>query len=293
MTDHPPLAARFDDVHLRYGRDTALDDVTFTVEAGTITGLLGRNGAGKTTALSLLAAFRRPSAGSVTVGGRDPFEHAPTHASVCLIRESGDIDADDKVKDVLALWRMFRPAWDQAWAEELLDRFEVTLTSKVARLSRGKRAVVGAVVGLASRAPLTMFDEVHLGMDAPTRVGFYDAMLADYVEHPRTIVLSSHLISEVEHMLERVIVLDAGRAIEDTTVDDLRGRGARLTGRADEVRDAAAGLRVLAERELGPTAELTVTGLDDDARAALVARGIGVEPVGLQEIVIDLTGRKS
>ncbi|MGC5617453.1 ATP-binding cassette domain-containing protein [Georgenia sp. Z1491] len=290
MTAHPPIGARLQDVGVRYGATAALDGATFDVRPGVITGLLGRNGSGKTTALSLLASYRRPSSGRVMVGGRDPFEHAPTHAAVCLIRESGDFDTDDKVKDVLELWSSFRPAWDQRWAEELLDRFEVSTTRGLGKLSRGKRSVVGAVVGLASRAPLTMFDEVHLGMDAPTRVAFYDLLVADYAAHPRTIVVSSHLISEIEHILERVVVLDAGRVVADTTTDELRSMGARLTGRADVVRAAAADHRVLAERELGPTAELTVVGLDDAARTDLAARGIGVEPVGLQDIVIHLTG---
>src|SRR5699024_2862090 len=100
-----------------------------------------------------------------------------------------------------------RPTWDQGYAEELLEAFGIDRRKKAGKLSRGQRSALGATIGLASRAPVTLFDEVHLGMDAPTRRRFYELLIADYAEHPRTIVLSSHLISEVEHLLERVVML--------------------------------------------------------------------------------------
>jgi ABC-2 type transport system ATP-binding protein len=295
-TDHTPrpLGARLENATVRYGRSLALDAVSFDIEAGSITGLLGRNGSGKTTALSLLAGFRAPSTGTVTVGGADPMEDEDVATSVCLIRESGDVIGDSKVADTLEVAEMFRPRWDRELAHELLDRFEVPLTKNPNALSRGKRSVFGAVIGLATRAPLTMLDEIHLGMDAATRVEFYELLLADYAAHPRTIVISSHLISEVETMLENVVLLDRGSVVHAGGTEDLRAQGATLTGRDDAVREAAAEMRVLSERTLGPTTELTVLAdLDAAARADLATRGIGVGHVGLQDVVIHMTGRTS
>ncbi|MGC5617455.1 ATP-binding cassette domain-containing protein [Georgenia sp. Z1491] len=289
-----PVGAALDGVGVRLGRTTALDGATFDVRPGTITGLLGRNGSGKTTALSLLAAFRRPSSGRVTIDGRDPFDDAALMPAVCLVRESGDVIPDQSISDTFSLVGMLRPTWDQRWAEELLEHFGIGLDEHPNQLSRGKRSVVGAVVGLASRAPLTMFDEVHLGMDAPTRVEFYDLLVADYAEHPRTIVISSHLISEIENVLEDVVLLDVGRVLHSGGSEELRARGATLTGRTEVVREASADLTVLSERTLGPTTELTVLGTIDHARRAeLAVRGVGVSHVSLQDIVIHLTGSPS
>ena len=127
-----------------------------------------------------------------------------------LVRESGETSRTGRSREML---RLTPPPVDVRCrpAEKLLDIFELSPTNRPDRLSRGKKSAFGVVVGLASRAPLTLLDEVHLGMDAPARYAFYDALLADWLEHPRTIVLSSHLINEVERLLEDVVVLDRGR----------------------------------------------------------------------------------
>ena len=289
-----PLGATLDRVGVRHGRTWALKDATFEIVPGRITGLLGRNGSGKTTALSLVAAFHAPTRGRVTVGGRDPFDDPRTMPAVCLVRESGDVIADQAVADTLRVARLLRPTWDQARAEQLLDHFGIDLATHPNSLSRGRRSVLGAVIGLASRAPLTMFDEVHLGMDAPTRTEFYEILLADYARHPRTIVLSSHLISEIENVLEDVVLLDDGHVLHAGRSEDLRARGATLTGRTDVVLEDQAHHTVLDERTLGPTTDDTVLLPPDPARRGeLAARGIGVGHVSLQDVVIHMTGRTS
>src|SRR5699024_776873 len=123
-----------------------------------------------------LAGFRAPTSGTVRVDGGDPMVSEDVATSVCLIRESGDVIGDSKVADTLEIAEMFRPRWDGELAAELLDRFEVPLDTNPNALSRGKRSVLGAVIGLATRAPLTMLDEIHLGMDAATRVEFYELL---------------------------------------------------------------------------------------------------------------------
>lgn len=289
-----PLGATLDRVGVRHGRTWALKDATFEIVPGRITGLLGRNGSGKTTALSLVAAFHAPTRGRVTVGGRDPFDDPRTMPAVCLVRESGDVIADQAVADTLRVARLLRPTWDQARAEQLLDHFGIDLATHPNSLSRGRRSVLGAVIGLASRAPLTIFDEVYLGMDAPTRTLFYERLIADYAENPRTIVLSSHLISEIEQLLEHAIILDRGKVRLAGLVDELTSAGVTVTGAADRVDAAVAGLEVLAERSLGPTKEVAVHGdLDRATVAALEEQGLGVGRLGLQELVIHTTRRSA
>ena len=280
------------DLTVRYGRTVALDSVGFTVEPGTIVGLLGRNGSGKTTLLSVLAAYRRAASGSVRVDGEDPFENARVMAGTCLVRESGDF-VEDSCRNVLALAAGSRPLWDADLAERLADRFEIPLKKKPSQLSRGKRSALGVVVGLASRAPLTMFDEAYLGLDAPSRYLFYDELLADYAVHPRTVVISSHLIEGVDRLFERVLILDGGRVLADDDADALRSRGLSVTGPADAVDAFTAHRTVLGRRTLGRTVEATVlddpTGSDGDADRRARELGLDLGPVPLQDLFVHLT----
>ncbi|MDQ2623695.1 MAG: ABC transporter ATP-binding protein [Actinomycetota bacterium] len=282
-------AVQVRDLTVRYGRTVAVDQVSFDLEPGVIYGLLGRNGTGKTSLLSTIASFRRATSGQVLVDGENPYENARVMAETCLVREGGDF-LDEKVKAVLHYAAQIRPRWDAALAAQLVETFELPLNKKPSQLSRGKKSALGVVVGLASRAPLTMFDEAYLGLDAPSRYAFYDALLADYTEHPRTIVLSSHLIEEVERLFERVIILDGGRVLVDEDAETLRSRGTTVTGPAAAVDEFTAPWRVVARKSLGPTVQATVVGdLPSDAPARASAAGLELGAVPLQDLFVHLT----
>lgn len=289
-----PYGAELTDVTVRYGRrrtdEAALDHVSFTVRPGTITGLLGRNGAGKSTALSLLASLRRPTSGTVLVNGVDPFEDAVVMAGVQLVRESGDVLGDTSINETLGYYDELRPHWDGDYARALLDQFDVDPRTTPAKLSRGKKSALGCIVGLASRAPLTIFDESYLGMDAPSRYAFYDALLDDYTDHPRTIVVSSHLIEEVERLFEDVVMLHRGRTLVSETADALRSRAVSVVGPSTAVSKLADEHRVLATRNLGGTTQLTLEGSLEPAEIAL-ARDAGIEiaRVSIQDLFIHLS----
>jgi ABC-2 type transport system ATP-binding protein len=305
-----PFGARLDDVVVRFGAQrrmtaegatvkndagTALDGVTLDLRPGVITGILGRNGAGKSTLLSLLAAFNRPTSGTVRVGAgdlmEDPWENPWATANVQLVRESGDLMEEERVATTLRYYADLRPWWDADLAGRLLDLFEVDPRKKPTALSRGKRSAVGATIGLAARAPLTILDEVYLGMDAPTRYAFYDELLADYAEHPRTILLSSHLVEEVERLFEDVVVIDRGRVLLAESADEMRARGFSLTGTKDAVERIAGGRRVLHRQQLGATVQVTLEGaLEDGERAAARGAGVEVGTVPVQDLFVRLTG---
>ncbi|MFI5697697.1 ATP-binding cassette domain-containing protein [Kribbella sp. NPDC051586] len=294
------LTVRTEELSVRFAGVPALDRLDLRLAPGKIHGLLGRNGSGKSTLAAVLAGFRRPDEGRVLIEGGDlgaaqePYENAVVTSRVCLIRESGDLPEAVQVKQAIGLAAALRPYWDADLAGDLLDRFEVPVNKKIQKLSRGKKSALGVVLGLASRAPLTIFDESYLGMDVPSRNLFYDALLADYSEVPRTFVLSTHLVSEVSAMLEEVVILDNGRLVTQSPVDALRGRGASIVGPAAAVDKFTAGLTVLAEERLGGTKSTTVLGdLDPALLAEASAAGLEIGPVGLQDLFVHLTGARS
>ncbi|MCZ4554257.1 ABC-2 type transport system ATP-binding protein [Rhodococcus sp. PvR044] len=274
----------------RFGDVTALDDVSLTIEPDKIYGLLGRNGAGKTTLMQILTGQDTQTSGDVTVLGGTPFENARVLRNICFIKESQTYVDDLRVKHVLAAAGHLMPGWDREFADRLLDDFQLPLCRKVKKLSRGMKSTLGVIIGLAARAPLTLFDEPYLGLDAVARHLFYDRLLADYAEHPRTIVLSTHLIDEVSNLLEHVIVVDGGRIIVDDDADALRRRAVVATGPAETVDAFAAGARVLHRESLGSQARTTVERTaTEPERALLRAAGVELEPVSLQDLVIATT----
>ncbi len=278
------------DLTVRYPDTTAVDGVSLDIEPGAITGLLGRNGSGKTTLLSTVAAFRRPTSGTVLVDGEDPWENERVLAGTGLVRESGDLPADLRLDQMLSWVEDARPHFDRELAGALMETFELRPRAKHPGLSRGQKSAFGVVVGLAARTELTILDEVYLGMDAPSRYAFYDALLDDYIAHPRTIVLSSHLIEEIERLFEHVAVLDSGRLLLAEPADDVRARGTAVTGPAEAVERFVAGRDVVARQQLGRTVQVTLYGPaapDDRQRAG--ALGVEVGPVSLQDLFVHLT----
>nr|NLD40141.1 ABC transporter ATP-binding protein [Actinomycetales bacterium] len=217
-----PMGFEFRNLTHRFREVTALEDATYTVRPGTITGLVGRNGAGKTTLLGLVAALRPVQSGSLLVDGESPWENASVLSRICLMREKGGVFEDTKTRETLKWMADLRPFWDADYCGHLLDLFEVRTKGTPEQLSRGKRSALSVAIALASRAPLTMVDEVYLGMDAVARRLFYDEMMADYVRYPRTILLSSHLLDEVEDLMEDVIVLNRGRVAVAGETDQVR-----------------------------------------------------------------------
>ena len=283
------------DLTVRFGATTALDRVSTTIEGGTIVGLLGRNGAGKSTLLRAIAAYRRPSGGVVRVDGGDPYEDARLMADTCFVRDDGDFNGDLSIRDTVSIAGSLRPRWDQDTADRLLARFHIEVgRKKVGALSKGQRSALAVSIGLATRSPLTMFDEPHLGMDAPSRYAFYDELLAEYIAHPRTVVVSTHLIDEMASLFEDVMIIDHGALLTHQPTEELRARGVELTGPAPAVDAITAGMHVLSTRSLGATKAAVVFGrFNGGLRDQAAAAGVELGPIPLQDLFVALTSQEN
>jgi ABC-2 type transport system ATP-binding protein len=274
----------------RYRDTLALDDVSFSIEQDKIYGLLGRNGAGKTTAMSILTAQNFATSGDVRVFGTDPYENASVLSRLCFVREGQKYPDDAIPQHAFETARLFFPRWDQELADRLVDEFQLPRKTRIKKLSRGQLSAVGVIIGLASRAEITFFDEPYLGLDAVARQIFYDRLLEDYTEHPRTVILSSHLIDEVSNLIEKVLVIDRGRIVMDDDTDAVRDRATNVVGDAAAVDAFTTGREVIHRESLGRVASVTVLGeLTAADRARLRATGLEVAPVSLQQLVVRLT----
>jgi ABC-2 type transport system ATP-binding protein len=274
----------------RYRDTLAVDDVSFTIQKDTIYGLLGRNGAGKTTVMSILTAQNFATAGEIRIFGELPYENTRILRRMCFVRESQKYPDDAKPHHAFHAASLFFPNWSQELADRLIDEFQLPVKKRIKKLSRGQLSAVGVIIGLASRAEITFFDEPYLGLDAVARQIFYDRLLEDYTEHPRTVILSSHLIDEVANLIEKVIVIDRGQIVMDEVTDAVRDRAANIVGDADAVESFAAGREVIHRESLGRVTAITVLGaLSADDRERLAVAGLDVAPVSLQQLIVRLT----
>lgn len=273
-----------------YKDTTAVDHVSFRIEENKIYGLLGRNGAGKTTIMQMITAQLFSTSGEVRVFGEHPYENKKVIQQICFIKEGQKYPDLFTVKDVMVTASSVYPNWDAEYAKALIEVFRLPMKRLIKRLSRGMLSSVGIIVGLASRAPITIFDEPYLGLDAVARELFYDHLIEDYTENPRTIILSTHLIDEVSRLLEHIIVIDSGKILLDTDTDELRGRTHNVIGHQSAVESFIKGRDVIHLESLGSTLSATVMGrTETEVKQAAEQAGLEAAPVSLQQLIVHLT----
>lgn len=278
------IALMVEGLNHRYGRRTVLTDIGLALERNRIYGLLGRNGAGKTTLLNLVSASMRSQSGRIEIFGARPFERPGTLRRMCYVRERGLYPPGLRVRDALDFAARAFPNWDGAYARGMLGRFELSAKKRFKQLSRGMESSLGLVVGLASRAELTIFDEPSLGLDAAVREYFYQALREDVIAHPRTVVVSTHLIDEVSNLFEDVVILKEGRVLLSEPREALLSRYAYLVGPREAVERAAAGREALKWEELAGMSAVCVP-----YQGEALPEGVRAAPVPLQKLFISLT----
>ncbi|MGO1496477.1 ABC transporter ATP-binding protein [Agrococcus casei] len=274
----------------------AVNDLTVSFDENRIHGLLGRNGAGKTTLMQLLTGQLFATSGDIRVFGESPLENTTVMQRTCFIQEGQTYPDGFEPRHVISIAAGMHEKWDQQRADELVEMFELPMKRKIKKLSRGQLSAIGIIVGIASRADLTFFDEPYLGLDAVARKNFYDALLADYAAHPRTILISSHHIDEVAPLLETVTVIDNGELLMQHDVDELADAAFAFAGTRAAVDQFAGSVQVLERTDIGGLSTVVVRGpiTQDAARLASDLR-LDKSRASLQDLFVAVTesARKS
>lgn len=218
-----------------FGAKRALDNVNLRLEQGTVLGLVGQNGAGKTTLIKHILGLLRAEQGRVRVFGKDPVADPPGVLSrIGYLSEEGDLPLWMRIDELLRYSAAFYPGWDQGYAEDLRKEFGLPADAKLGAISKGQRARAGLLVALAFRPDLLLLDEPSSGLDPIVRRDILSAIIRTIADEGRTVLFSSHLLSEVEQVSDRVVMVKQGQIVLDDDLAAIKQSHYRLELRLEQ-----------------------------------------------------------
>lgn len=276
-----------------YGNTRVLEDINLELEEDKIYGLLGRNGVGKTTLLNIISNQIRSNSGEVILSGEKVFENSKAVENIAIVKEKGVGVEDIKVKAIFKAAKMLYKNWDEEYKEFLVKEFNLNIKKNYSKLSRGNQTLVGLILGLASRAPLTLFDEPSLGLDAAHRYKFYNILLEDVEKNPRTVIISTHLIDEVTNLFEEVIILKDEKLHLKEEVSQLMEKAYFLSGKLENMTSIIKNKNIIHKEEFGTTVILGIfDNLSQDEKKRLKEQGVDISSIPLQKLFVFLTENK-
>jgi ABC-2 type transport system ATP-binding protein len=271
-----------------FGTTVALDSIDLRVEEGRILGLIGPNGAGKTTALNAILGLI-PYQGELRVLGRDPWsDRGALMRDVCFIADVAILPRWMRVSQALDYVAGVHPRFDRAKAQGFLAKTTIPRASKISQLSKGMVVQLHLALVMAIDAKLLVLDEPTLGLDILYRKQFYDSLLNDYFDRSRTIVVTTHQVEEVQHVLTDLMIIDRGRIVFGCSMEEFESRYCEVTVNPDQVA-AARALKPMHERQILGRSILLFDGAD---RKQLATFG-DVRTPGIADLFVAVLGNAS
>ena len=277
-----------------YGKKTVLENLNLTLESGKIYGLIGRNGAGKTTMLSIMSNQNPATDGKVTLDGENIWENRKALDRICFSRELNVTQENGlaayTIKKYLDVAASYYVNWDKEMAKNLVEKFELKPKQKLGKLSKGMLSMVTIIVAMASKAEFTFLDEPVAGLDVVARELFYKLLLNENTETGRTFVISTHIIEEAADVMEEVIIINKGKIIRHANTQELVDSARYVTGLVDQVDGAVSGLEQHHAEKMGRSKGVTV--LLQDGQELNAGYDVTAQPVNLQKIFVALCGEE-
>ncbi len=263
---------------------TALKNVNVNFEENHIYGLLGRNGAGKTTLLNLITGKMFPTNGEILVDGEQAIENDRALSKMYCMTELNLYPEKMRVKEAFHWSAGFYPQFDMEYANALCSQFGLKTNQKIKNLSTGYTSIFKIIIALSCGSEIVIFDEPVLGLDANHREMFYKELIQNYSSHPRTFILSTHLIEEVATIIDRVVIIKNGEVIMDDEVQNVLNLGCTVSGPAGAVDQYIADKKVLGVSTLGGLKSAYLLGQFHD-----IPNNLEMGKLDLQKLFIQLT----
>ncbi len=283
---------KIDHVSKHFGRKQVLADVSFELAPNKIYALLGRNGAGKSTLMSIMIDALRANSGSVKMGGKKINDNDDLLGKMYLMSSESALDNVMfqrylKLKNIFQSNEALYGGFDWQTAQKLVNEFGLSLDVAYSKLSTGQKTLAKLVLALCLPVDYVFLDEPVLGLDANHRDMFYQELLKSYENRPRTFVISTHLIEEIDQIVEHVLTLDKGKIIVDDTTEHLLDQSFLVSGPQKAVSGYTQGLNVIHSRTLANIKYDYVFGQLNDQRA--IPDTVKVEHYDLQHLFMYLT----
>lgn len=281
---------RVENVTYRYGGASVLEDFSFSAVEPEITAIWGRNGAGKTTFMKLLAGHERPNKGIVEIKGIAPYNHAEAVQHVCYMQEDHPFSSIWSVKDALRYGSYYHSNWDEELAQRLLKTFRLSEKKKVSKLSKGMKSALQFIIGISSHAEITIFDEPSNGLDASMRKTMYQSLRESHEDHPRLILLSTHHIEEIQTLCESLVVIHDKKVLLHETMDDIREYGVWLAGEKEKIEKVVDQQKILEVSELGSMMKVMIDEpYNEEWKEMASLHGLSIEKAKLQDYLLNKT----
>lgn len=268
-----------------YGKTCALDDVSVIFADNKIYGLLGRNGAGKTSLLNIISNRIFAENGNVTIDGMPARENDAAIAKLYAMGEKTYYPENMRIKDVFKWSKLFYPQFDGDYANSLAGQFGLKLNKKVKSLSTGYLTIFKLIVALSVNTPYLLLDEPVLGLDANNRDLFYRLLLEKYSNNPFSVIISTHLIEEVANLIENVVIIKEGKVICSDEREHLLADSYSVSGKIAEVDAYTVDKKLLGSEVMAGFKTAYLMGNPDYDNAA----GLEISKVDLQKLFIQLT----
>lgn len=274
-----------------YGKTCALNNVSVTFEENKIYGLLGRNGAGKTTLLKLMTNRLFLDSGKILIDGKEVTENDEAIGKISMMSEEKLVPESMKLKDYFKWYKEFYPNFNSEYALELSDKFGLKLNKRAREVSTGYESIYKLIVTLASGAEVLVFDEPVLGLDANHRELFYKELMANYINEPKTIILSTHIIEEVSEILESVVIIKDNKIISNDEVEEILNKAYTVSGLSSNVDEFIKDKLCLKIETMASFKSATIQGeLTEKDKSKIKELSLEVSNVELQKLFIYLTG---
>jgi ABC-2 type transport system ATP-binding protein len=279
-------------VEKSFGKKKVFDNLSLALEENKIYALLGRNGAGKTTLLKLIATQFLPNQGEILINGQPAYENEEVLKKICFMTETLAGFDGYKLQKIFQIAKNFYENWDEEMKDRLCRIYELEGKEKLSSLSKGKQTAVSLVIGMASRCPIVMFDEIYSGMDPQARQKFYEILIEDYEKQPRTFLVSTHLIDEMSQMFTDAVIIDKGQILLCESMEAIHEKAWKCVGRKELIEELDS-VNVLSRKYIGSIGEAAFYGeLSPEQAEDFRAQGMELSSLSLQELFLAITNDK-
>ncbi|MCL1983543.1 MAG: ABC transporter ATP-binding protein [Clostridiales bacterium] len=275
----------FTDVIKKYGSTTAIDRISLKIPEQGIYCLLGRNGAGKTTLMKLIAGHIAVTKGKIIVDGKTV---STSRMPECVnFIDSGSVQFNMRVSDLIDTAAALQDDFDRDFAREMTERFELNPRKKFKQLSFGMKTMLTTIISLSNNSKVILLDEPTLGFDAIMRDQFNTLLLESYQAHPRVIIVSTHLIDDIAKITERLIIINNGKMLIETGIDDLDEKAYTLSGSLSAITPLLDGLNCIGKTTMGSVMAAHIYG-----ERITPPDGVTIDRMSLQDFFINMVGGK-